>query len=52
MGPAFTGGSMSPLLRHDCELWRLSSVQSIFGGTTEIMKEIVGLDHPKGLAAR
>ena len=33
---------MSPLLRHDCELWRLSRVQSIFGGTTEIMKEIIG----------
>jgi len=28
-------------LRHDCELWRLSRVQSIFGGTTEIMKEII-----------
>ena len=26
----------------DCELWRLSRVQSIFGGTTEIMKEIIG----------
>jgi alkylation response protein AidB-like acyl-CoA dehydrogenase len=23
-------------------LWRLSRVQSIFGGTTEIMKEIIG----------
>ena len=30
------------VLRHDCELWRLSRVQSIFGGTTEIMKEIIG----------
>jgi hypothetical protein len=29
-------------LRHDCELWRLSRVQSVFGGTTEIMKEIIG----------
>jgi hypothetical protein len=29
-------------LRHDCERWRFSRVQSIFGGTTEIMKEIVG----------
>ena len=24
------------------ELWRLSRVRSIFGGTTEIMKEIIG----------
>jgi len=30
------------VLRHDYELWRLSRVQSIFGGTTEIMKEIIG----------
>ena len=30
------------VLRHDCELWRLSRLQSIFGGTTEIMKEIIG----------
>src|SRR5882672_8445675 len=29
------------VLRHDCELWRLSRVQSIFGGTAEIMKEII-----------
>ena len=29
------------VLRHDCELWRLSHVQSIFGGTTEIQKEII-----------
>jgi hypothetical protein len=40
---ALTGGSTTPLvLRHDCELWRLSRVQSVFGGTTEIMKEIIG----------
>jgi len=32
----------SAALRRDCELWRLSHVQSIFGGTTEIMKEIIG----------
>jgi hypothetical protein len=32
----------SAALRHDCELWRLSRVQLIFGGTTEIMKEIIG----------
>jgi hypothetical protein len=32
----------SPLLQCDCELRRLSRVQSTFGGTTEIMKEIVG----------
>ncbi len=31
----------SPLLQRDCELWRLSRVQSIFGGTTEILKEII-----------
>ena len=30
------------VLRHDCELWRLARVQSIFRGTTEIMKEIIG----------
>ncbi len=34
-------------LRRDCELWRLSRVQPIFGGTTEIIKEIVG--HGSGL---
>ena len=33
-------------LRHDCGLWRLSRVQSIFGGTTEIMKEIIGRGRP------
>jgi hypothetical protein len=32
----------SAALRHDCELWRLSRVQYVFGGTTEIMKEIIG----------
>ena len=31
----------STALRHDCELWRLSHVQSTFGGTTEIQKEII-----------
>jgi hypothetical protein len=41
--PALTGESTTPLaLRHDCELWRLSRVQSIFGGATEIMKENIG----------
>jgi alkylation response protein AidB-like acyl-CoA dehydrogenase len=29
-------------LRHDCALGRLGRAQSIFGGTTEIMKEIIG----------
>ena len=38
-----TGESTTPLaLRHDCELWRLGRVQSIFGGATEIMKENIG----------
>jgi hypothetical protein len=32
----------SAALRHDRELWPLSHVQSIFGDTTEIMKEIIG----------
>jgi hypothetical protein len=32
----------SAALRHDCELWRLNRVQPIFGGTTEIQKEIIG----------
>jgi uncharacterized protein YggU (UPF0235/DUF167 family) len=31
------------IVRRDCELRRLSRVQSIFGGTTEIQKEIIGL---------
>jgi len=39
--PALTGGSTSPLLQRDCEPRRLSRVQSIFGGTTEIQKEII-----------
>ncbi len=34
--------ALVPLLQRDCELRRLSRVQSIFGGTTEIMKEIIG----------
>jgi hypothetical protein len=29
-------------LRRDCELWWLIYFQSIFGGTTEIQKEIIG----------
>ncbi len=37
-----TGGSTSPLLQRDCGLRRLGCVQSIFGGTTEIQKEIIG----------
>jgi alkylation response protein AidB-like acyl-CoA dehydrogenase len=42
MEAALTGGNTSPAaLRHDCELRRLSRVQSIFGGTTEIQKEII-----------
>jgi hypothetical protein len=28
-------------LRHDCQLWGFSRVQPIFGGTTEIQKEII-----------
>ena len=32
---------LSAALRHDCELWQFSHVQSIFGGTTEIQKEII-----------
>ena len=32
----------SAFLPHGCALWRLSRIQSIFGGTTEIMKEIIG----------
>jgi hypothetical protein len=32
----------SAALRHDCGLWRLSRVQSIVGGITEIVKEIIG----------
>jgi alkylation response protein AidB-like acyl-CoA dehydrogenase len=42
--PASTGGStnVSPLLSGTTAgLWRLSRVQSIFGGTTEIQKEII-----------
>jgi alkylation response protein AidB-like acyl-CoA dehydrogenase len=31
----------SAALRQDRELWRLSRVPSIFGGTTEIQKEII-----------
>jgi alkylation response protein AidB-like acyl-CoA dehydrogenase len=31
----------SAALRHDRELWRPNRVQPIFGGTTEIMKEII-----------
>jgi hypothetical protein len=41
MQPGLCGRSKA-LLRRDCELWWLSRVQSIFGGTTEIMKEIIG----------
>jgi alkylation response protein AidB-like acyl-CoA dehydrogenase len=35
-------GAFDLALRPDCELWRLSRVQSVFGGTTEIQKEIIG----------
>jgi alkylation response protein AidB-like acyl-CoA dehydrogenase len=42
MGPAFTGGSPRPLLSGTIAARRLSRVQSNFGGTTEIMKEIIG----------
>jgi alkylation response protein AidB-like acyl-CoA dehydrogenase len=31
----------SAVLLHDRELWRLGRVRSIFGGTTEIQKEII-----------
>jgi alkylation response protein AidB-like acyl-CoA dehydrogenase len=27
--------------RHDCGRWRIGRVHSIFGGTTEIQKEII-----------
>ena len=37
-----TAAHWSGALRNDCELWRLSYAQSIFGGTTEIQKEIIG----------
>jgi len=32
----------SAALRRDCERWRLSYVVSVVGGTTEIIKEIIG----------
>jgi hypothetical protein len=45
-----TGPSL--LLQRDCELRRLSRVQSSFGGTTEIQKEIIarslGASGPRG----
>ena len=41
MESTVTGRSTSPLLRHDFEPWRLRRVQSIFGGTSEIMKTII-----------
>jgi alkylation response protein AidB-like acyl-CoA dehydrogenase len=41
MEPALTGGSRSTARRHHCELWELSRVLSILGGTTEIQKEII-----------
>jgi hypothetical protein len=46
--PALTGESTGPAaFQHDREIWQLSRVQSIFGDTTEIMKEIIG--HRLGL---
>jgi alkylation response protein AidB-like acyl-CoA dehydrogenase len=41
MKPALVGGTPAAALRHDCELWWLTRVQPIFGGTTEIQKEII-----------
>jgi len=41
MEPALIGSSVSPpARRHDGEPWRLSHVQPIFGGTTEIQEII------------
>jgi alkylation response protein AidB-like acyl-CoA dehydrogenase len=37
-----TSESTTPLFSGTIELWRLSRVQSIFAGTTEITKEIIG----------
>jgi hypothetical protein len=44
MEPTPIGGRNSPVRRSPPRswLWRLSRVQSIIGGTTEIMKEIIG----------
>jgi hypothetical protein len=52
MEPALTGGNTSPLPpRHDREL-RLSRVQSMVGGTTEVQEEIIarslGASRPQG----
>jgi hypothetical protein len=41
MEPALTGGNTSPLLSDTIVSWRRSHVQPIFGGTTEIQKEII-----------
>jgi hypothetical protein len=35
---------LSAVLHHDREFWRVSPIQSVYGGTTEIMKEIVSRD--------
>lgn len=44
---ALTAGTPPGALRYDRELWRLSHLQSIFGGTTETHKEIIA--HRLGL---
>ena len=42
MEPALAGGEhQSAAFRHDGELWGLSRVQSMVGGTTEIQTEII-----------
>ena len=42
MEPGFDRWEHQPAaLRHDCAFWQLSRVQSIFGGTSEIMKPII-----------
>ena len=42
MGARHDRRRRSAVLRHDREPWRLGRVQPTFGGTTEIMKEILG----------
>jgi hypothetical protein len=42
MEPALTGGSTGPLLSATIMSSGGSAARSIFGGTTEIMKEIIG----------
>jgi alkylation response protein AidB-like acyl-CoA dehydrogenase len=44
MEPGSDRRGTTPLLPRDCGLRRLSRVQSICGGTTEIQKEIIARD--------